>query len=208
MKVLLVNGSSRQDGCTYTALNEIATVLNKENIETEIIFLGNEPVRDCVGCGACSKLNNQCVYDNDIVNKLIEKAAKADGFVFGSPVYYAHPSGRILSVLDRAFYAGKSAFAHKPGAAVTSARRGGTTASFDVLNKYFTIAQMPVVSSTYWNMVHGSFPNDVLKDAEGLQTMRNIALNMAWLLKCIALGKENGIDAPVAESGYKTNFIR
>ena len=122
MKVLLVNGSSRQDGCTYTALNEIATVLNKENIETEIFFLGNEPVRDCVGCGACSKLNNQCVYDNDIVNKLIEKAAKADGFVFGSPVYYAHPSGRILSVLDRAFYAGKSAFAHKPGAAVTSAR--------------------------------------------------------------------------------------
>lgn len=208
MKVLLVNGSSRQDGCTYTALNEIATALNNENIETEIFFLGNEPVRDCVGCDACSKLNGKCVYDNDVVNKLIDKAKEADGFVFGSPVYYAHPSGRILSVLDRAFYADKSAFAHKPGAAITSARRGGTTASFDVLNKYFTIAQMPVVSSTYWNMVHGSIPYDVLKDAEGLQTMRNIALNMSWLLKCIALGKENGIDAPVAESDYKTNFIR
>ena len=208
MKVLLVNGSSRQNGCTYTALNEIAMTLNKENIETEIFFLGNEPVRDCVACGACSKLNGKCVYDNDVVNTLIEKARECDGFIFGSPVYYAHPSGRILSVLDRAFYAGKSAFVHKPGAAITSARRGGTTASFDVLNKYFTIAQMPVVSSTYWNMVHGSLPADVQKDEEGLQTMRNLALNMAWLLKCIAVGKENGIDAPMAESNYKTNFIR
>lgn len=207
MKVLLVNGSSRPEGCTYTALNEIAVTLNSENIETEILFLGNEPVRDCVGCGACSKLGGKCVYDNDIVNRLIEKAKEADGFIFGSPVYYAHPSGRILSVLDRAFYAGKAAFAHKPGAAITSARRGGTTASFDVLNKYFTIAQMPVVSSTYWNMVHGSLPTDVKKDEEGLQTMRNIALNMSWLLKCIALGKENGIKAPVAENDYKTNFI-
>lgn len=208
MKVLLVNGSSRPNGCTYTALNEIAVTLNKENIETEIFFLGNEPVRDCVGCGACSNLKGKCIYDNDAVNRLIEKAREADGFIFGSPVYYAHPSGRILSVLDRAFYAGKSAFSHKPGAAILSARRGGTTASFDVLNKYFTIAQMPVVSSTYWNMVHGSLPSDVLKDEEGLQTMRNIALNMAWLLKCIAAGKENGIDIPEAESTYQTNFIR
>lgn len=208
MKVLLVNGSSRPQGCTYTALNEIAVTLNNENIETEILFLGNEPVRDCVACGACSKLGGKCVYDNDVVNRLIEKAKEADGFIFGSPVYYAHPSGRILSVLDRAFYAGKAAFIHKPAAVVLSARRGGTTASFDVLNKYLTISQMPVVSSTYWNMVHGSVPEDVKKDEEGLQTMRNIALNMSWLLKCIALGKDNGIDAPVAESSHKTNFIR
>ena len=208
MKVLLVNGSSRPNGCTYTALNEIAMTLNTEDIETEILFLGNDPVRDCIGCGACSKLGGKCVYDNDIVNTLIDKAKDSDGFVFGSPVYYAHPSGRILSILDRAFYAGKSAFAHKPGASIVSARRGGTTASFDVLNKYFTISEMPVVSSSYWNMVHGSIPEDVKKDTEGLQTMRNIAKNMAWLLKCIALGKEHGIDIPVTENSYKTNFIR
>jgi multimeric flavodoxin WrbA len=208
MKVLLVNGSSKPDGCTYTALNEIAVTLEKEGIESEIFFLGNDSVRDCVGCGACSKLSGKCVYDNDIVNRLIEKAAEADGFVFGSPVYYAHPSGRILSVLDRAFYAGKYAFAHKPGAAIVSARRGGTTASFDVLNKYFTISEMPVVASSYWNMVHGSFANDVIKDEEGLQTMRNIATNMAWLLKCIEAGKEKGINIPDTDKSARTNFIR
>lgn len=208
MKVLLVNGSSRPEGCTYTALNEIADTLHKEDIETEILFLGNEPVRDCVGCKACVKLGGRCVYDNDIVNRLIERAKTADGFIFGSPVYYAHPSGRILSVLDRAFYAGKAAFEHKPGAAIVSARRGGTTASFDVLNKYFTIAQMPVVSSSYWNMVHGSLPSDVLRDEEGLQTMRNIALNMSWLLKCIAAGHEKGISIPETENSHRTNFIQ
>lgn len=208
MKVLLINGSSRPNGCTYTALNEVAKTLNSENIETEILFIGNEPVRDCIGCLSCRNLDGKCVFDDDIVNKIIEKAKDADGFVFGSPVYYAHPSGRILSVLDRVFYAGNSVFAHKPAAAIASARRGGTTATFDVLNKYFTISQMPIVSSTYWNMVHGTCADDVLKDEEGLQTMRNIGVNMAWLLKCIEAGRNNGIKAPAADKSHRTNFIR
>ncbi len=207
MKVLLINGSSRPNGCTYTALNEVAKTLNGEGIETEILFLGNDPVRDCTACLSCRKLDGKCVFDDDIVNKIIEKAKDFDGFVFGSPVYYAHPSGRILSILDRVFYAGGASFAHKPAAAVASARRAGTTATFDVLNKYFTISQMPIVSSTYWNMVHGACAEDVLKDEEGLQTMRNVALNMAWMLKCIEAGKAAGIDAPVADKTHRTNFI-
>ena len=208
MKVLLINGSSREKGCTYTALAEIANILEGEGIESEIIYLGNNPIRDCTACGHCAKVEGGCVFDDDIVNTIIQKAKSADGFVFGTPVYYAHPSGRILSVLDRAFYAGKKVFAHKPGAAVVSARRAGTTASIDVLNKYFTIAEMPVVSSSYWNMVHGSTPEDVKKDEEGLQTMRNIGRNLVWLLKCIEAGREQGIKVPVTESGSRTNFIR
>ena len=208
MKVLLVNGSSKSAGCTFTALSEVEKTLNEEGIETEIFQMGPRPVRDCVACGKCAELDNQCVFDDDMVNELIAKAALSDGFVFGTPVYYAHPSGRILSVLDRAFYAGGAAFAHKPGAAVASARRAGTTASTDVLNKYFTIAQMPVVSSTYWNMVHGNTPEEVRKDEEGLQTMRNLAHNMAWLLKCIDTGKAAGITRPENEKRYRTNFIR
>ena len=209
MKVLLLNGSSRPAGCTYTALSEVARVLNAEDIETEILFLGNEPVRDCTGCGSCREAHpGQCVFDDDIVNRIIEKAREADGFVFGTPVYYAHPSGRILSVLDRAFHAGKDAFVHKPAAAVSSARRAGTTASMDVLNKYFTIAQMPVVSSNYWNMVHGARPEDVLRDEEGLQIMRNLGRNMTWLLKCIEAGRAAGVKAPTAETAARTNFIR
>ena len=208
MKVLLLNGSSRPQGCTYTALRVIADSLEATGIESEILFLGNEPVRDCTASGTCGKLLGRCVLDDDIVNRLIEKAREADGFVFGSPVSYAHPSGRILSVLDRAFYAGKDAFVHKPAAAIASARRAGTTATLDVLQKYFTISQMPVVASTYWTMVHGAKPEDVLQDAEGLQTMRNLAGNLAWILKCIDVGKAAGIAAPTAESGARTNFIR
>lgn len=208
MKVLLLNGSSNQKGCTYTALSEIVSVLEEEGIKGEIIQLGGAPIRDCIGCGSCRTLSNQCVFQDDMVNELIEKANQAAGFVFGSPVYYAHPSGRILSVLDRMFYAGKNVFAHKPGFAIVSARRGGTTASFDVLNKYFTISQMPVVSSTYWNMVHGNTPEEVRQDGEGLQVMRNGARNMAWMLKCIEAGKAQGIEYPTAESGVRTNFIR
>ena len=208
MKVLLLNGSSRPQGCTYTALRVIADSLESAGLESEILFLGNEPVRDCTTCGTCGKLPGRCVFDDDIVNRLIEKAREADGFVFGSPVYYAHPSGRILSVLDRAFYAGKDAFVHKPAAAIASARRAGTTATLDVLQKYFTISQMPVVSSTYWTMVHGKQPEDVLKDEEGLQTMRNLASNMAWMLRCIEAGKSMGIQPPQAESVARTNFIR
>ena len=208
MKVLLLNGSSHPHGCTDTALREVASALENAGIHTEILFLGNDPVRDCTACGACANIPGKCVFDDDIVNRIIEKARESDGFVFGTPVYYAHPSGRILSILDRVFYAGKSAFVHKPAAAIASARRAGTTASLDVLQKYFTISQMPVVSSTYWTMVHGKEPEDVLKDAEGLQTMRNLASNMAWMLRCIEAGKTAGIHPPQAESGARTNFIR
>ena len=207
-KVLLVNGSSRQEGNTSVALAEVAAALEGHGIETETMWLGNKPVNDCIACGKCAELGGKCVVDNDVVNELIAKAAQADGFVFGTPVYYAHPSGRILCALDRAFYAGGAAFRHQPGAAVAVARRGGTTASFDVLNKYFTICEMPVVSSTYWNNVHGRLPGEAAQDAEGLQTMRNIGQNMAWLLKCIEAGKAAGIDVPVAERGQMTNYIR
>jgi multimeric flavodoxin WrbA len=208
MKVLLVNGSSHEDGCTAAALQEIARTLEGEGVEWELFQCGGEPLRDCVGCGACARLGGHCVFDGDAVNRLIERAATADGFVFGTPVYYAHPSGRILSLLDRAFYAGSRFFAGKPGAAVACARRAGTTASLDVLNKYFTIAQMPVVASTYWNMVHGAVGADAQQDAEGLQTMRNLARNMAWLLRCIECGRQNGICKPEPERTSRTNFIR
>ena len=206
MKVLLVNGSSHKQGCTYTALSEAAKTLNDEGIETEIFQLGNPEIRDCCGCQAC-KTTGKCVFE-DIVNDFIEKAKTADGFIFGTPVYYAHPSGRLLSLLDRAFYAGGYAFAYKPGAAVASARRSGTTASFDVLNKYFTIANMPVVSSNYWNNIHGNAPEQAMQDLEGLQIMRNLGRNMAWILKCIELGKQNGISPNSPEERIYTNFIR
>ena len=208
MKVLLLNGSSHPHGCTDTALREVASALENAGIDAEILFLGNDPVRDCTACGTCAKAPGKCVFDDDIVNRIIEKAREADGFVFGTPVYYAHPSGRILSILDRVFYAGKSAFVHKPAAAIASARRAGTTASLDVLQKYFTISQMPVISSTYWTMVHGKEAQDVLKDEEGLQTMRNLASNMAWMLRCIEAGKAAGIQPPQEEFGARTNFIR
>lgn len=206
-KVLLLNGSCNEYGCTYTALKEVAGALEKEGVETEIFQLGKEVIRDCIGCGGCGKLG-KCVFEDGLVNAFVEKAGKADGFVFGTPVYYAHPSGRILSFLDRAFYSGGSAFAYKPGAAVASARRAGTTASLDAINKYMTFARMPLVSSNYWNMVHGVKPEDVLQDLEGLQIMRGIGQNMAWLLQCIEAGKAAGINHPQGETKIKTNFIR
>ncbi len=205
MKVMLVNGSSRKNGCTGAALAEVARALHEEGIETETIWVGNAPLPDCIACGSCRK-TGKCVFD-DIANELAEKAENCDGFVFGSPVYYAHPSARLLAVLDRAFYSGGRHFAYKPGAAVLSARRAGTTASFDVINKYFTICSMPVVSSTYWNHVYGNQPEQVQQDKEGLMTMYNIGKNMAWLLRCIALGRENGLPHPENEK-ISTNFIR
>lgn len=208
MKVLLINGSAKEHGCTYTALAEIEGVLKQEGIRTEIVWLGAGMVRDCIGCGQCNTKHAGCIFEDDRVNEVIAKAKESDGFVFGTPVYYAHPSGRVLSALDRMFYAGKSAFAHKPGAAIASARRAGTTASVDVLNKYFTISEMPVVSSSYWNMVHGNRPEEVMQDKEGLQVMRNLGRNMAWLLRCIEAGKNQGISIPENEYGAKTNFIR
>lgn len=205
MKVLLVNGSSRKKGCTNEALQEVARALNEEGIETELIFIGNQALPDCIACRKCRE-TGKCVFD-DIVNEFVEKAKTADGFVFGSPVYYAHPSGRLLTFMDRAFYSGGAAFAYKPAAAVLSARRAGTTASFDVINKYFTINSMPVVSSTYWNHVYGAQPEEVAQDKEGLMTMYNIGKNMAWLLKCIDLGKEQDLKHPENEK-VLTNFTR
>lgn len=206
MKVLLINGSSRE-GCTYTALSEMCNVFKEENIDYEIVTLGGAPVRDCVGCKMCAKLG-KCTFDDDIVNEIVEKAKKSDAFVFGTPVYYAHPSGRLLSVLDRAFYSGAKHFAFKPATAVASARRAGTTASLDAVMKHITINQMPYVSSTYWNMVHGNSPEDVKKDFEGLQTMRNAAKNIVWLLRCIQAGKDANIDIPDTKKDERTNFIR
>lgn len=207
MKVLLINGSANSNGCTYTALNEVAKALADEDIQTEIINIGKNPIRDCVGCRTC-KTTGKCVFDDDIVNNIIEKAKSVDGFVFGSPVYYAHPSGRLLALMDRLFYANGSAFKYKPACAVVSARRAGTTASLDAIMKHFTINQMPVISSNYWNMVHGNKPEDVFKDEEGMQIMRVLGKNMAWMLKCIESGKNSNILPPVGEDKIMTNFIR
>ncbi|SET32793.1 flavodoxin family protein [[Clostridium] polysaccharolyticum] len=209
MKVLLFNGSPKANGCTYTALTEIANVLEKEGIETEIFQIGSKAVRGCVGCGLCSQNeDHHCAYNEDCVNEAIDKLKTADGFVFGSPVHFAGASGFITAFLDRLFLAGSSYLAYKPAACVASARRAGTTATLDQLNKYLGIRNMPIISGSYWNMVHGSCPEDVQKDLEGLQTMRNVGQNMAWILKCIEAGKENGIGKPVAVSGAKTNFIQ
>ena len=206
MKVLMLNGSARPTGNTYIALKEIGEQLKKEGIDYEIVNVGNKPLRDCMGCGRCT--DKGCVFEDDGVNEFLAKAREADGFVFGTPVYYAHPSGRILSFLDRVFYSGSGSFAFKPGASVAVARRGGTSASFDVLNKYFGISQMPVIGSTYWNLVHGARAGEAAEDAEGLQTMRNLARNMAYYLKCQEAGRQAGVPLPEPERTNRTNFIR
>ena len=207
MKVLLVNGSPNKTGCTYTALSEVARMLNAQGIETEIFWLGKKPIGGCIACDSCHT-SGKCVFD-DCVNVFREKAKEADGFVFGSPVYYASAAGSLTSFLDRLFYSTpRSVFRLKPGAAVVSARRGGTTATFDQLNKYFTISEMPVISSRYWNMVHGNTPEEVQKDAEGLYTMRVLGKNMAYYLKCQEAARLAGIELPEPEKGVFTNFIR
>ncbi len=209
MKVLLVNGSPRAKGCTYTALSVIADTLEECGVESEIFQLGAAPVGDCMACPTCKgKTEGKCVIDSDPVNALIEKAAEADAFVFGSPVYYAHPTGRLLSALDRAFCSGGKHFAGKPGAAIVSGRRAGTTAALDVINKYFSISQMPIVTSNYWNMVHGNKPEEVLQDAEGIQIMRVLARNMAWMLQCMEAAEKAGVQRPAPEAKIKMNFIR
>lgn len=207
MKVLLINGSPNIHGCTYTALEEIAGTLEKEQISAEIFHIGNKPIRGCMDCGVCYKFPGKCAYDDDTVNKALELAKGADGFIFGAPVHYASASGAITSFLDRFFYSG-TGFSYKPGAAVVSCRRAGSTASLDQLNKYFTISNMPVVSSQYWNMVHGNTPEEVRQDLEGMQVMRNLGKNMAWLLKCIEAGKNTGVPLPQPEERVFTNFIR
>ena len=204
MKVLLVNGSLRQNGCTYTALCEVAKALNENGVETEIFQLP-ESSGGCRGCRACKK-TGKCAFD-DRVNEFTAKAESCDGFVFGSPVYYASASGALVGFMDKVFYSGSKKMAYKPAAAVVSCRRAGASTTFDVINKYFTINNMQIVGSNYWNEVHGNSAEEVLQDKEGLQTMRVLGNNMAWLLKCIALGKEAGI-APETEKKIWTNFIR
>ncbi|MDR1380551.1 MAG: flavodoxin family protein [Tannerella sp.] len=207
MEVLLINGSPRKSGCTFTALSEIAGELEKQNIATRIFQIGTKAVRGCVACRQCSK-TGRCCHSDDSVNECIGLIQKADGVIVGSPVYYASPNGALLALLDRVFYAGGGAFAYKPAAAIVSCRRGGAASAFDALNKYFTISDMPVVSSQYWNGVHGNTPEEVRQDLEGLQVMRTLGRNMAWLLKCIDVAKTT-VPYPEKETvRQRTNFIR
>ncbi|MDR1028033.1 MAG: flavodoxin family protein [Clostridiales Family XIII bacterium] len=209
MRVLLLNGSPHERGCTHTALAEAAGAIEAEGIETKLFWIGKEAVRGCVACLACRKLDGRCVYGDDVVNAFLDEAETSDGFIFGSPVYYASPNGSILAMLDRVFYAGAAQFRGKPGASVVSARRAGTTASLDALNKYFPINGMPIVPTQYWPMVHGNKPDDVRQDKEGMQIMRTLGRNMAWILKCFEAGKAAGILYPDAEELREwTNFVR
>lgn len=205
MKVILVNGSPNEKRCTYTALKEVEETLNKHNIETELIWLGNKPISGCLGCGACLK-TCKC-FMNDIVNEFLDKAEYADSFIFGTPVHFASASGMITSFMDRVFYGRSNLFKNKPAAGIVSCRRGGASSTFDMLNKYFAMNNMPIITSQYWNMVHGNKPEEVKQDLEGMQTMRTLANNMAWILKCIEAGKNNGIDYPENEPIIRTNFI-
>ena len=202
-KVLLLNGSPHKNGCTATALDEMIKVFEQEGIETETVQVGNKPIRGCIACGRCENLGH-CVFD-DLVNETAPKFEAADGLVIGSPVYYGSPNGTILSFLDRLFYSTPFSKHMKVGASVVSCRRGGNTASFDALNKYFTISSMPVASATYWNMVHGFTSKDVAKDLEGLQTMRNLARNMSFMIKAIADGKEK-YGYPESKLDHFTSF--
>ncbi|MBR5259161.1 MAG: flavodoxin family protein [Eggerthellaceae bacterium] len=211
MKVLLVNGSPHKKGCTNRALEEVAKVLEAEGVEAEIFWIGNEPIGGCVACGACSN-GGTCAFGGSVV-EFQKKAREADGYIFGSPVHYASASGNMTAFMDRLFFSesraeGGSTFRLKPGAVVCSARRGGTTAAFDQLNKWLTISEMPVVSSRYWNMVHGSNAEQVEQDEEGLWTMRALGRNMAYLLKCQEAARAAGIELPEREAGVFTNFIR
>ena len=212
MKVLMLNGSCNVNGSTRAGLDIMAKVFAQQEIETEIVCVGGKPVRDCLGCGKCAELK-RCVFNDDAVNEFAEKACGADGFVFGTPVYYAHPSGRVQSFLDRVFFSSArrdryQAFRHKPAASIVVARRAGTSAAYDVMNKYFGISSMIAVGSTYWNEFHALTGEDVPQDAEGVQTLENLARNMAWLMKCIRAGRETGIPMPEIKEEVFTNFVR
>ena len=205
MKVLMINGSPNREGCTYTALSEVAKKLEKHGIESEIVHVGNKDIRGCIGCRKC-KETGKCVF-NDLVNEVAPKFAECDGIVIGSPVYFASANGTLVSFIDRLFYSSSVDKTMKVGAAVVSARRGGCSATFDELNKYFTISGMPIASSQYWNSVHGYTPEQVRQDEEGMQVMRTLGNNMAFLMKSIALGKEK-FGLPQKEEHIFTNFIR
>lgn len=210
MKVILVNGSPHKEGSTYTCLLEIEKILNEEGIETSIFQIGTYPIASCSGCGACNKLK-KCVID-DKVNEFIKLAKTADGFVFGSPVHYAAPYGNLVSFMNRAFFAGSRSeekiFRLKPAAAVTVARRSGTTSAFDQLNKFFAIAEMPIISSRYWNMAFGRNPEEIKQDLEGMQIMRILGRNLAFYLKCKEIAVKSGLELPKQEEISYTNFIR
>lgn len=210
MKVLLVNGSPHAKGCTYTALSEIQSTLDQEGVESQVFWIGNEPISGCIACGTCGK-TGECVFD-DKVMEFLNLATDFDGFIFGSPVHYAGIAGNMGSFMDRAFFTDhcgkRNTFYLKPAAAVVSARRAGTTSALEELNKYFLHAQMPVVPSRYWNMVHGGAPEEVRQDLEGLQIMRVLARNMAWFLKCKEAGEKLGVPLPKREQPISTNFIR
>lgn len=206
MKVLLLNGSPNDNGCTFTALSEVEKVLRNHDIETELFHIGKKPVAGCIACRKC-KEGAPCIFD-DGVNELAARLDEFDAIVVGAPVYYAGPAGQATAFLDRLFYSAGKKLKGKPGAAVVSCRRGGASAAFDRLNKYFSINSMPIVTSQYWNQVHGNTPEEVLQDKEGLQTMRTLGENMAWLLRCIEAGKAAGVPAPNYEAPLHTNFIR
>lgn len=204
MKVLLVNGSPHREGNTFIALSEVAETLRMLGDEAEIVWIGNRPVRGCIACGSCAK-TGKCAFDDDVMPEILAKAAEADGIVVGSPVYYAGPNGALCAVLDRMFYSGGRFLQRKPAAAVVVCRRGGASAAFDRLNKYFTMSNMPVVPSQYWNSVHGHKPGEAAQDAEGLQTMRTIARNMHWMLHGLDAGRADSVNPEPRE---RTNFIR
>lgn len=206
MKVLLFNGSPNEKGCTYTALCEVEKKLREHGIDTEIYQIGKRPIAGCIACGKC-KRGAPCIFD-DGVNALAARLEEFDAMVIGTPVYYSGPSGQSTAFLDRLFYSASAKLKGKPGAAIVSCRRGGASASYDRLNKYFGISSMPIVTSQYWNQVHGNTPEEVLQDEEGMQTMRTLGENMAWLLKCIEAGKKAGVPAPQKEPPLRTNFIR
>lgn len=206
MKVILVNGSPHEKNTTFAALSEVAKALCENGIETEIFWLGTEPISGCLGCAGC-KTTKKCVI-NDKVNEFLEKAQDADGFIFGTPVHYAAASGALTSFMDRVFYIKGSLFSGKPAATVACCRRGGASAAFDQINKYYPISGMPIVPSQYWNSVHGTSKEEAMLDQEGMQTMRTLGNNMAWMLKCIDAGKKCGILYPEREKPMRTNFIR
>ena len=210
MKVLLINGSPHENGCTYTALCEVASALHAEGVETEILQVGTSPIRGCTGCGTCFRTRSRrCVFTDDLVNTVLDKMKECDALVVGSPVHYASAGGSVTALLDRMFYAGSREMRGKVGAAVVSARRAGTTAALDQLNKYFIISGMPIAPSQYWTMVHGNTPAQVRQDEEGMQTMRTLGRNIAFMIKAFALAKENEINPPELEKEKKfTNFIR
>ena len=204
MKVLLVNGSPHKEGCTFTALSEVAGALKNNGVESEIFWIGNRAVQGCIGCWKCRETGNGCVFKEKLYTDFVEKMKESDGLVIGAPVYYAGPPGSLCAILDRVFFSATECFLHKPAACAVNCRRGGASATFDRLNKYFTICQMPVVSSQYWNSTHGFMPDEVRRDLEGLQTMRTLGNNMAHLLKSLSQG---GVPLPQQEPRVSTNFI-